>query len=218
MVVGSGTGGTVSRTDAAPCRQGNTPAMPAAVRSVPGSLHRSTRPLDYRLMLRLPRFRRFLMRWVLRMPPTARIRRIAIPRAVQLAWSAYERGEIRAPIEMAYAPDVEIDVRAIQAAGPIGLPSAMSTREELIQFQVEWTEAFAWMRYDLNELIDFGDALVFGVLQEGQGEASGAVTGFQMFTALRFLDGQVIWQHFFAERDDAIRSIGRDPATVPRPS
>ena len=191
--------------------------MPTAVRSEPGSLHRSRPPLDYRLMLRFPKLRDRVMSRVLTMAPTARIRRIVLPRAVQLAWSAYERGEIRAPIEMAYAPKVAVDVSAIQTAGPIGLPSTTSTREELIQFQVEWTEAFAWMRYDLQELLDFGDAIVFSVVQQGEGKASGAVTGFQMFTALRFEGGRVIWQHFFADRDEAIRSIGRDPAQVPGP-
>ena len=191
--------------------------MPTAVRSEPGSLHRTTRPLDYRLMLRFPRLRMSVMRWVLRMPPTARIRRIALPRAVQLAWSAYERGEFREPIEAAYAPDVEIDVRAIQDAGPVGLPNKTSTREELIEFQVEWTEAFAWMRYSISELLDFGDAIVFGVIQEGEGRMSGAITNIHMFTSLRFEDGQVVWQHFFADREEAIRSIGRDPAQVPGP-
>ena len=191
--------------------------MPTAVRSEPGALHRSTRPLDYRLVLRFPRIRARLMRWVLGMPATARIRRIVLPRAVQLAWSAYERGEIRAPIEAAYSPDVEIDVGAIRAAGPVGLPSTMSTREELIQFQVEWTDAFAWMRYDVSELLDSGDAIVFGVIQEGEGRASGAITDIRLFTSLRFEDGLVTWQHFFFERDDAIRSIGRDPAQIPGP-
>jgi hypothetical protein len=214
-VIVVGTGGTLSRTGAAACGRGDTPAMPTAVRSVPGALHRSTRPLDYRLGFRFPRARRAVMRWVLRMPPTARIRRILVPRAVLLAWSAYERGEIREPIEMAYAPDVELEVGAIQGAGPIGLPSTMSTREELIDFQVEWTESFAWMRYEVNELLDFGDAIVFGVRQEGEGRASGVIADVQMFTALRFRDGQVSWQLFSLERDEAIRAVGRDPDESP---
>ncbi len=187
------------------------------VRSNPGPLHRSTPPLDYRLALRFPRARRWVIRTVLAMPPAARIRRIVIPRAIQLAWSAYERGEIRAPIEAAYARNVEIDVAAFARAGPVGLPSSMSTREELIRFQVDWTDAFARMRYDVNELLDFGDALVFEVVQEGEGKASGVVAHVRMFTALRFGDGEVIWQHFFLERDDAIRSVGRDPESVPGP-
>ena len=187
------------------------------VRSVPGPLHRSTPPLDYRLALRFPRANTLLLRSVLQLPPTARVRRLALARALQVIWSAYERGELRAPIELVYAPDVVMEMGAIQGAGPIGLPSSLTTREELIRFQIEWTDSFAWMRYEVTELLDFGDAIVFGVKQEGEGRMSGVITHVQMFSALRLQGGRVNWQLFVLERDDAIRSIGRDPATVPGP-
>jgi hypothetical protein len=188
---------------------------PEVVRSHPGRLDRSTAPLDYRLAIRFPRLRALVMRWINSMPPSARVRRIALPRFAQLAYSAFERGEYRITTETAYAPDVEFEAGELRGVVPIDLPLAVSGREQVARWVAGWSEAFAWIRYEVSEFLDFGDAIVFAVNMEGAGKASGVVTNLQLFSALRFERGQVTWQRFFPERGEAIRAVGRDPATVP---
>jgi hypothetical protein len=77
-----------------------------------------------------------------------------------------------------------------------------------------WHEPFAWTRYEVSELLDFGDAVVFTVHQEAEGMASGARTELTLSSAVRFDEALVGWQRFFRTREDAIRAIGRDPAEV----
>ena len=190
---------------------------PDVVRSHPGRLNRSTASLDYRLAVRFPRIRALAMRRIDSMAPTARLRRIALPRFAQLAYSAFERGEYRATAELAYAPDVEFEAGELRGVVPIDLPLTVSGREGVARWVAGWSEAFAWVRYDVTEFLDFGDAIVFAVNMEGAGKASGVVTNLPLFSALRFERGQVTWQRFFPERDEAIRAIGRDPSTVPGP-
>jgi hypothetical protein len=190
---------------------------PDVVRSQPGRLHRRSAPLDYRLAIRFPRARARLMRWIDRMPPTARVRRIVLPRSAQLAYAAFERGEYRTTAETAYAPDILFEAGELRGVVPIDLPLTVSGREAVARWVASWSEAFAWIRYEVTEFLDFGDAIVFGVDMEGAGKASGVVTNLHLFSALRFDRGQVTWQRFFPERDDAIRAVGRDPALVPAP-
>jgi hypothetical protein len=217
MVVGSGTGGTLSRAGAASSAQEILTRMgaPEVVRSHPGRLKRSTASLDYRLAVRFPRIRGLVMRWINSMPPTARVRRIALPRLAQLAYAAFERGEYRTTTETAYAPDVEFEAGELRGVVPIDLPLAVSGREEVARWVAGWSEAFAWLTYEVTEFLDFGDAIVFAVNMEGAGKTSGVVTNQQLFSALRFERGQVTWQRFFPARDDAIRAVGRDPSRVP---
>jgi hypothetical protein len=157
------------------------------------------------------------MRWVTGMPHTARVRQAVLPRTIQLVFAAYESGDFRAAMEMIYAPDVEVEIGALGGEAPPGLPKAVSGREDYVRWVAEWVEGFAWMRWEAKELLDFGDAVVFALHQEGEGTLSGAVTDLVLFSALRFDRGQVAWQAWFDDRDTAIRAVGRDPERVPGP-
>ncbi|HEX2129323.1 MAG TPA: hypothetical protein VHF58_08925 [Solirubrobacterales bacterium] len=188
---------------------------PDVVRSNPGPLRRSRAPLDYRLGTRFPRLNRLVFRLVTAIHPRARLRRALLPRGVQLAFSAYERGDYRSPIEMYYAPDVDFEAGQLGEAAPLDLALTVSRREDLVPWLEQWVDSFAWVRWDVSEFLDFGDAVVFAMHQEGAGKASGAVTELLLFSAARFERGQVTWQRFFRDRDQAIRAVGRDPDEIP---
>ncbi len=167
-------------------------------------------------MLRLPRLAAALRRVVLGLPPRSPLRAFFLKRAAQLAFSAYERGEFAVPVELFYSSRVEMRGGDL---GEIGPDMAYDVRgKEGIQHWVErWQEPFAWIKYDVPELLDFGHAVVFTLHQVAEGRASGAPTELDTYSAMRLGEGLITWQGWYRDRADALRAVGVDPASVPPP-
>jgi hypothetical protein len=186
------------------------------VRISPGGVHRDTAPLDQRLMLRMPRVAAALRRIVLGLPPRSRLRASFFKRATQLAFSAYERGEFGVAAELFYSPSIEMRGGDLGDIGP-DMAYDVTGREGIRHWVERWQEPFAWIKYDVPELLDFGHAMVFTLHQVAEGRASGAPTELETYSAMRLDGGFVSWQGWYRERDDALRAVGVEPASVPPP-
>ena len=89
-------------------------------------------------------------------------------------------------------------------------------REGVRRWIEQWQDGFAWVRYEVTELLDFGSEFVFSLHQVAEGRASGASTELTSHSAVRFEGALVVWRSWHRERDDALRAIGVDPARVVR--
>ena len=186
------------------------------VRISPGGAHRDTAPLDQRLMLRMPRLVASVRRILLRLPPRSPLRAYFLKRSAQLAFSAYERGEFAIPVELFYSPSIEMRGGDLGDIGP-DMAYDVTGREGIRNWVERWQEPFAWIEYDVPELLDFGHAMVFTLHQVAEGRASGAPTELQTYSAVRFDGEGVSWQGWYRDRGDALRAVGVEPASVPPP-
>jgi hypothetical protein len=184
------------------------------VRIRPGGLHRPTAPLDQRLMLRMPSVTAALRKAIFRLPLHSRLRQALVARIVRLAFSAFERGEYAVPMELFYAPDVEFHGGALGETPP-GMAHDLRGQAHLARWIEGWHEGFAWIEYDVPELFDFGDGLVFTLHQVGEGRGSGARTELTTYSAVRVEGGLATWQCWYGDPAEALRAIGVDPASVP---
>ena len=183
------------------------------VRLEPGRLARRTPPLDQRLMLRTPRLTAATRKAIFRLPLGSRVRHALVSRIVRLAFSAFERGEYAVPMELFYSPDVEFHGGALGETPP-GMAYDLRGRPDLARWIEGWHEGFAWIEYDIPELVDFGDRLVFALHQVGEGRGSGVRTELTTYSAVRVEDGLAVWQCWYGDPGEALRAVGVDPAAV----
>jgi ketosteroid isomerase-like protein len=163
------------------------------------------RSLDEHLSVRFPALYRLLANAFMRLPKRSRLRRSLVTRRVQRAYAAANRrdfdlvllgwdsGSEYRPSADLMPPDVEPLFR-----GHVGM-------HQLWRY---WLDAFEDIRWDPEEVLDFGDGLLVTAQQRGHGSGSGvAVTEpvFQLFTLRR---GLVLRQEDFLDRSEALEAAG----------
>jgi hypothetical protein len=67
-------------------------------------------------------------------------------------------------------------------------------------------EAFDDMRFEPEEVLDFGDTLVGTSVLRGTGSGSGVPVSVQLFQVARLRRGLVIWQRDFGDRSEALEA------------
>jgi hypothetical protein len=70
-----------------------------------------------------------------------------------------------------------------------------------------WLEAFDDLRWEPEEIVDFGDVLLVTARQQGHGSGSGVAVSEQVFQVFTLQRGLVIRQEDFLSRSDALESI-----------
>jgi hypothetical protein len=166
-----------------------------------------SRTLDERLTVRFPAASRRLNAFLQRVRPGSRARRLVLARAITRAYAAANRHDfelilaLNDPQRYEYRPSPDLlppDMEAVYR-GPDGYR----------RFWKLWLDAFEDIRWDPEEILDFGDRLLVTTRQSGRGSASGVVVSepvFQLFTLRR---GLVISQRDFLDRSQAVRAAGQ---------
>jgi hypothetical protein len=167
---------------------------------------RQRRTLDQRLFVRSPAFYRLLAGAFMRLPPRSRLRRLIVARRV---WQAYAAGNRR---------DFDVLLLGIDPGGyeyhpspdlmPPDLETVFHGPDGYLQLWRYWLDAFEDIRWDPEEILDFGDRFLVTAQQRGHGSGSGVAVSepvFQVFTLRR---GLVVRQEDFRERSKALEAAG----------
>ena len=152
-----------------------------------------------------PPFVRLLGGAFVRLPPRSRLRRSLIARRLWQAYAAANRRDFDSVLigwdpESEYHPSADL-IAPDQDAVFYG-------HDGYLQLCRYWLAVFEDIRWDPEEILDFGDRLVVTTQQRGRGSGSGVGVSkpvFQLFTLRR---GLVVRQEDFADRDQALEAAG----------
>jgi len=150
---------------------------------------------------------RLLSRGLARLPPSSRVRRLLVTRRVSRAYAAANRGDF--DVVLAGMDLGSYEYRPSRDLLPPDLEPVFRGREGYLQLWRYWREAFEDIRWDPEEMLDFGDKVVVTTRQSGHGSGSGVGVSkpvFQVFTLRR---GLVIRQEDFLDREEALEAAAR---------
>ena len=166
----------------------------------------SRRRLWERLAVRFPGAVAFLVRIVLRLPRTSRLRQGLFRRFTRQGVEALNRGDFETVFFGFYAPEVEFD------PGPrfraLGMERTRG-REERVRFQKQWIEEWGEFRFEPAEVIDFDDGRV--MIQgrvTGVGPSSGAPIDDEWASLFTLSAGWVIREEAFFDYAEALEAAG----------
>jgi ketosteroid isomerase-like protein len=163
------------------------------------------RSLDQRLCLRFPALYRLVAGSFARLPVRSRLRRLLLARAVRLAYAAANRRDFDVVL---VGWDPESEYRPSDDLMPPDAESVFHGRDGYFRLWRYWLDAFEDIRWDPEEVLDFGDRFLVTTEQKGHGSGSGVAVRepvFQLFTLRR---GMVIRQEDFLNRSKALEAAG----------
>jgi ketosteroid isomerase-like protein len=161
------------------------------------------RSLDQRLYVRVPALYRLLAGSVMRLPPRSRLRRLMLARSVGLAYAAANRRDFDLVL-LGWDPGSEYHPSGDLL--PPDLETVFYGHDGYLQLWRYWLDAFEDIRWDPEEILDFGDRLLVTAQQRGRGSGSGVAVSesvFQLFTVRR---GLVVRQEDFLDRSKALEA------------
>jgi ketosteroid isomerase-like protein len=164
------------------------------------------RALDERLLLRFPTVYRVFANGFMRLSPRSRLRRLLLTRRVRQAYTAQGRRDFEAVLA---GWDPECQYRPSKDLLPPDLETAFHGHDGMLELWRYWRDAFQDIRWDPEEVIDFGEKFLVTAQQSGHGSGSGVAVSepiFQLFTLRR---GLVIRQEDFTERSDALEAAAQ---------
>jgi ketosteroid isomerase-like protein len=129
---------------------------------------------------------------------------------VEVVRRVYEAAANRdsANILSLYDPEVEIDVSRTHGAVMQGLYRG-TEHEGLRKWSREWHEAWEQVEYEVEDLIDAGDAVISIITVRGRGRGSGANVEFTLHAGLWTIrDGKIVRVVWFKTREDALEAAG----------
>ena len=179
-------------------------AEPTPVRQKIRFRDRPRRSLDERVTARLPAIARFMAARVARLPPSSRLRRRFLARAVSRGFAAIKRGDLEYVLAAFYDPDVEWH----GTIGGLDDGSLRHGHQEVMRAFEEYFEA--WERLDIRpeELIDTGDQLIVFVHEVARGRESGVVVETDTATVSALRQGMIVRVAGFMDRSRALEAAG----------
>jgi ketosteroid isomerase-like protein len=164
------------------------------------------RSLDDRLYVRVPALYRLLADAFSRVPSRSRLRRSIAARRVQRAYAAANRRDFDLVL---VGWDSASEYRPSADLLPPDVEPVFHGHDGMRQLWRYWLDAFEDIRWDPEEMLDFGGEQVLVTTQQsGRGSASGASVSepvFQLFTLRR---GLVVRQEDFLDRSTALEAAG----------
>jgi hypothetical protein len=185
---------------------------PENVESVPGARvvlrplserARQRRTLDQRLILRFPAFYRLLSGVLMRLPPRSRLRRSMLARAVGLAYAAANRRDFDLVL-VGWDPGSEYHPSGDLL--PPDLEAVFYGHDGYRQLWRYWLDAFDDIRWDPEEILDFGDRFLVTTQQSGRGSGSGVAVSEPVFQLFTLRAGLVVRQEDFLDRSKALEA------------
>jgi ketosteroid isomerase-like protein len=165
------------------------------------------RSLDELLSVRFPSLARLLAGALTRLPPRSRLRRSLVVRRIARVYAAANRRDFDVVF---VGMDLGIyEYRPSRDLLPPDLEEVFHGRDGYLQLWRYWLDAFEDIRWDPEEVLDFGDKVLVMTKQRGHGSGSGVGVSepvFQLFTLRR---GLVIRQEDFLNRAEALEAASR---------
>jgi hypothetical protein len=167
----------------------------------------SSRTLDQRLGLRFPRLAHICARLLARLPPSSRLRRAGMRRAVRLAAEAFNRRDLDAfllgihPCCEFHPPREYVEAALLEPCyrGPAGYRRFVSA----------WSQVWgADLRLEQLRLIDLGNHLVVLAEETMRGQASGVLLTGKYGWVSTLKDGRAIREQHYLDHAEALEAVG----------
>ena len=166
------------------------------------SRHRS---LDERLFVRCPALYRLLADASMRLSPRSRLRRLMLARSVGRAYAAGNRRDFEV---LLVGHDPEHEYRPSGELMPPDVEAVLYGHDGYLQLWRYWLDAFEDIRWDPQEILDFGDRFLVTTQQRGHGSGSGVAVSEPVFQLFELRRGLVVRQEDFLDRSEALEAAG----------
>jgi ketosteroid isomerase-like protein len=171
----------------------------------PSTQVRQRRSLEDRLTVRFPAGFRLVSSATMRLSPRSRLRRALVARRIVQTYAAVNRRDFDVILagfdpEIEYRPSIELM--------PPDLEAVSHGHDGFRRLWGYWMDAFADLRWDPEEILDFCDRLLVTAQQSGRGSGSGVAVGVSVFQLFTVRGGLVTRQEDFLERSQALHAAG----------
>jgi hypothetical protein len=165
------------------------------------------RSLDELLSVRFPLLARLLAGVLTRLPPRSRLRRSIVVRRIGRAYAAANRQDFDVVL---VGMDLGIyEYRPSRDLLPPDLEPVFHGRDGYLKLWRYWLDAFEDIRWDPQEVLDFGEKLLVTTQQRGHGSGSGVGVSKPVFQLITLRRGLVIRQEDFLNRAEALEAASR---------
>jgi ketosteroid isomerase-like protein len=174
--------------------------------SLPSGRAGQRRSLDERLGVRFPGLLRLLGKALFRLPPRSRVRQTILARSMTRAYAAANRRDfeliltVNDPRSYEYHPSADYL--------PPDMDRVYYGHDGYRRFWRQWLDAFEDIRWDPEEMVDFGAKALVTTRQSGHGSGSGVGLSKSVFQVFTFKGGLVIRQEDFLDRSKALEAAG----------
>jgi ketosteroid isomerase-like protein len=168
------------------------------------------RTIDERLRVRFPAIFHRFGALALRLPPRSRVRQALMARLMARAYAAANRRDFELVLTFNDADAYEY--RPSPDLLPPDMAAAYHGHSGYREFWRSWLEAFEDIRWDPEEVLDFGASALVTTRQSGHGSGSGIAVSEPVFQLFTFRRGLVVRQEDFLDRSQALAAAGaREP-------
>jgi ketosteroid isomerase-like protein len=91
--------------------------------------------------------------------------------------------------------------------GPDQTETALG-HDGVLEFLEAWFDAIGDLRYEPEEVLDFGDKFLVTIQMNGHGSGSGVAVSQELFVLSHVRDGWVVKQENFLDRSQALEAAG----------
>jgi ketosteroid isomerase-like protein len=161
------------------------------------------RELEEHLFLRFPTLSRVLGGAFMRLSPRSRLRRLVLTRRIRQAYAAQSRRDYEAVLA---GWDPACEYRPSRDLLPPDLESVFHGHDGMLELWRYWRDAFQDIRWDPEEVLDFGGMFLVAAQQSGHGSGSGVAVSQPVFQLFTLRGGFVVRQEDFRERADALEA------------
>jgi ketosteroid isomerase-like protein len=164
------------------------------------------RTLDEQLTVHAPRLYRAVARRILRLPLSSRLRGRMIGRRTMAGYHAMNRGDVDLLLAI-YDPQVVV---RFHPGGPMppDLTGEHHGHDGFRELWQAWSDSWEEFRFEPEEVIDLGEAILVSVTLQGRGRASGIETRMPLYEVFRFRDGIIFQHEDFTDKGAAERAVG----------
>jgi hypothetical protein len=164
------------------------------------------RTLDERLGVWFPGLARSLGKALFRLPPRSLLRQAILARVMTRAYAAANRRDFELILTANDSESYEYHPSADYL--PPDMDTVYCGHDGYRLFWRQWLDAFEDIRWDPEEMIDFGAKALVTARQSGHGSGSGVGLSKSVFQVFTFRGGLVIRQEDFLDRSKALEAAG----------
>jgi ketosteroid isomerase-like protein len=169
------------------------------------------RSLDERLSVRFPALYRLFADAFMRLPPRSRLRGLMLARRVRRAYAAANRRDFDAVL---VGWDPRSEYRPSADLMPPDLETVFYGHDGYLELWRYWLDAFEDIRWEPDEVLDFGARFLVTAHQRGHGSGSGVAVSEPVFQLFELRRGLVVRQEDFLDRSKALEAAGRRDAAA----
>lgn len=178
--------------------------MPETVRQEISFRDRARRSLDERLFARFTGFGWRLSAWVLRRPPSSRLRQWFVSTIVRRGYASLNRRDVDLNERVLYDDESELVMRGDFPLGTGPFRGAKSIADAYREWLTAWSE----QRLIPRELIDAGDRIAVVVDEIATGAGSGIEVTLRRTEVVTVRDGRIDRHELFQDHEEGLRAIG----------